>query len=93
MNTSKGVSRHDWRLLDTDYDNWMVKYSCMDMMWDGMHWETWSINAKGGHTLSAEDYATAEAVLYDKVPNMDINWLTKHNSIHYGCTYNWDMQV
>ena len=91
MNTDWGVQTYTWRLLATDYDNWMVRYSCMDMMWDGMHWEYWSINAKDSTTLSAEHKAAAVAEIYDKVPNTDINWFTEHNTEHWWCTYDWTM--
>ena len=91
MNTSSGVKTASWNLIATDYDNWMVTHYCRDMMWDGMHWETWSINAKGSTTLSAEHVAAAEAEIYAKVPNTDINWLTKHETAHWWCTYDWTM--
>ena len=89
MNTSSGVQTFGWNLLATDYDNWAVHYSCSEMFWDGMHWEYWSILSKDGASISAEDYAAAEASIYANVPNTDINWWTKHSTSHSGCTYNW----
>ena len=89
MNTSSGVQNFQWRLLGTDYDNWAVHYSCVDMMWDGMHWEYWSILSKGSSSLSAEHNAAAEALIYERVPNTDINWFTKHTTNHGWCSYEW----
>ena len=92
MNIPGGqVKRVAWNLLDTDYDNYMVSYSCMDMMWDGMHWEYWSIYSKDSTTMSSEHYAAAEAAIYDNVPNTDINFFTKHTTNHWLCSYNWDL--
>ena len=76
--------------LDTDYDNYAISYACMNMMWDGMHYEYWNILARDT-TLAAEHVAAAEAKLYEKVPGMDINWFTKHNTEHYWCTHDWSL--
>ena len=78
------------KILDTDYDNYYVKYSCSSMLWDGMHWESWAIMSRET-TLSSELYAAAEAAVYEHVPNTDINWFTKHETAHWWCRYDWDL--
>ena len=78
------------RILGTDYENYYVKYSCRNNMWDMMHWEGWAIFVRN-HDISEEKLVEAKELIYDKVPDTDISYWTTHETKHSWCEYDWKL--
>ena len=78
---------YPWGILATDYDNWSVMYTCMDM--GAMHVKWLSISDRRG-AITSDQLAAAEAAITAQLPDFDLSDWSMWNTSQKDCAYDWN---
>ena len=84
--------QYEFNVLATDYDNWMVRYTCMDMIGSEIMWGNWlAINTRYNEPIREADLKAAEAAILAQMPDFDLSEFAMWSTSHKDCKYDFSL--